>query len=193
MLKKTKNILLLLLCLLSLFSFVGCEDDWQKGEKGKVVYTENDEDPNMRGEYVSKEKAKELGFDRKIYIYIPNETYTDVVEKVSYTKKEWFDTTYLAKIQSAFLDSELLDANISIDGYATVDFKNANAVQRYCRYSAPTLNEAGINKDQEFTILKTYQSTITRNIPGTSNVLFFIEGSPYNTTNIETVDGNVFE
>lgn len=189
---KIKKTAILLLCLLCLFPLAGCEDDWQKGERGEIVYTENDQDPNMFGECVTEEQAKELGFDKKIYIYVPNDDFTDIIEKVSYTKKEWFDTEYIAKIQSAFLDSDLLDADISIEGYAKVNFHNANAVQRYCRYSKPTLNENGTNKEQEFLILETYQNTITRNVIGISNVLFFIEGSPYNTSNIETDDGNVF-
>lgn len=187
-----KKTIALLLCLFCCVCFTACNNSWQEGEKGSIVYTENDQDPNMLGEIVTEEKAKELEFNKKIYIYVPNEDGTDVVEKISYTKKEWLNAEYIVKVQSAFLDNELLKAEIEMDEIVKINFCNANAVQRYCYYSKPEINENGTNENHELTVLRCYFESITGNFAGINNVFFFIEGSPYNTNNIETYNGNVF-
>lgn len=112
--------LTLVTCLSSLFLLSGCgKDDWNKGEPGEISFTINDRDPNMFGEIVTEEKAKELGFKkpRKITLYKVNDTKDGISSFDTYIDIETLTTEYLVMLENTFLNKEILiNETTSIDG-----------------------------------------------------------------------------
>lgn len=188
--------LTLVTCLSSLFLLSGCgKDDWNKGEPGEISFTINDRDPNMFGEIVTEEKAKELGFKkpRKITLYKVNDTKDGISSFDTYIDIETLTTEYLVMLENTFLNKEILiNETTSIDGSCVIiDFEKQNTVVQYCRSITGNYEKnEKISAELESAVLDCYYYAIRENF-NNEQVLFYCMGQPYDTENLYLPNGKL--
>lgn len=190
------------------FCLNGCGKKWNEGEPGVIQFTENDEDPNLLGQVVTEAEAKEKWDStlteeekelkktniKKICVYKIKNNAGEIEEIETYTKKEWLNGEYAAKIQNAYLGRDNMDLKIyDEDGATVIDFAKENTVVEFCKTISNNHDpNEKISKKMEMSVLECFYKCIQSISETKENIVFYCHGQPYRSTNIESYNGILF-